>query len=325
MGYALNIVLLDSEPALGFSTTAEGEDLELHELEILGQVTKYRRTAPEEVIERARDAEVLVINKILLTEAEFAELPRLRLVCITATGTDNVDVKAAKARGIVVSNVPAYGTDSTAQHAIALLLELVSQVGLHAEDVRKGHWSRAPSFAYALTPLVELSGRTLGIVGYGAIGKRVAAIAEAFGMSVLIHSRTPVPGDPRFVSKAQLLERSDVVSLHLPLTAETKAFIDAKALAQMKPRTYLINVARGALLDERAVRAALDSGHLAGLGADVLSQEPPPPDHPLISAPRTILTPHIAWATRAARARLLAQTVQNIRAFLDDSPQNVVG
>lgn len=325
MGYALNIVLLDSEPALGFSTTAEGEDLELHELEALGPVTKYRRTAPDQVIERAREADVLVINKIRLTDAEFAALPRLRLVSITATGTDNVDVEAAKARGVVVSNVPAYGTDSTAQHAFALLLELTNQVGLHAEDVRKGSWSRAPSFAYALRPLVELSGRTLGVVGYGAIGRRVAAIAEAFGMSVLIHSRTPVPQDPRFVTKRELLERSDVVSLHLPLAAETKDFIDAEALAQMKPGSYLINVARGGLLDERAVRAALDSGHLGGLGADVLSQEPPRPDHPLLTAPRTLLTPHIAWATRAARARLLAQTVQNIRAFAEGTPRNVVG
>lgn len=320
----MNIAFLDTEPTLGSSLAGDAEDLDLRELEALGSVRAFRRTSPEDVLERARDAEIVITNKVRLFEPELARLPQLRLICVLATGTDNVDTKAATERGIVVSNVPAYSTDSAAQHTFALILELTNQVGRHAEDVRRGGWSRAPSFSYSLTPLVELSGLTLGVFGYGAIGKRVVEIAHAFGMNVVIHSRTRQAGDARFVERDELLARADIVSLHLPLTPETRHLINAPALLRMKPGAILINVARGGLLDERAVRAALDSGHLGALGVDVLSEEPPREDHPLIRAPRTRVTPHHAWASQAARARLLHRTAQNIRGFLAGEPENVV-
>lgn len=323
----MKIVLLDTEPALGSSRVlgSAAEDLDLTELRALGSVVSHRNTGPEKLLEHAGDADVLVVNKVRLFEAEFAALPSLRLVSVLATGTDNVDLGAAARHGIVVSNVPGYSTDSAAQHTFALILELTSQVGLHAEDVRKGNWSRAPSFSYWQTPLIELAGLTLGIIGYGTIGRRVTQIAEGFGMRVLISSRTPSEGDARFVTRDELLANSDIVSLHVPLTADTRRLMGEEALARMKPGALLINVARGGLLDEQAVRAALESGHLGALGADVLSEEPPRSDHPLVNAPRALITPHIAWATRAARSRLLARTIENIRAFLAGRPENVVG
>lgn len=322
----MKIALLDSEPALGSSRApgAATSDLDLSELEALGSVVSFRNTRSEEILTHAEDAAILITNKVRLFEPEFAALPHLRMVSILATGTDAVDLQAAARHGVVVSNVPAYSTDSAAQHTIALLLELTNQVGLHAEDVRGGNWTSAPSFSYSLTPLIELSGLTFGLIGYGAIGKRVAEVAEALGMRVLISTRTRPAGDPRFVERDELLASSDIVSLHVPLTPDTRHLIGEESLARMKPGAFLINVGRGGLLDERAVRSALESGHLGALAADVLSEEPPRADHPLVGAPRTILTPHLAWATRAARSRLLHETAENIGAFLAGKPRNVV-
>lgn len=286
-------------------------------------MTLYENTPRELVVERASDADVVLTNKVALGASELEQLPRLRLISVLATGTNVIDVAAAHARGVTVCNVPGYSTASTAQLTIALLLELCHHVGEHSQGVHAGHWSSAPSFAYWKHPLVELSEKTLGIVGFGAIGQRVAAIASALGMRVIVHTRTAREG-VTCVDKPTLLRESDVVSLHCPLTEATRHFIDADALEQMKASAFLLNVARGPLVDSAAVRRRLDSGQLAGFAADVLEVEPPPADHPLLGAPRCLLTPHVAWATEAARARLLAATLENVRAFLAGAPQNVV-
>jgi glycerate dehydrogenase len=249
-------------------------------------------------------------------------------VGVLATGYDVVDVSAAAERGVLVTNVPAYGTDSVAQHVFALLLALTNRVAEHAAAARDGRWSRSGDFSLAEQPLLELAGRTLGVVGFGRIGRAVAGIALALQMRVLASApRLPAVAaqDVGFVPLEALLERADVVSLHCPLTAETRGLLDAAALARMKPDALLINTARGGLVDERALEAALRAGTLAGAALDVLESEPPPEDHALLHAPRCIVTPHLAWATRASRARLLRVAVDNVEAFLRGRPQNVVG
>jgi len=236
-----------------------------------------------------------------------------------------LDHHAAHARGVTVCNVPGYSTASTAQLTIALLLELCHHVGEHSRDVHAGSWSQARIFAYWTHPLLELEGLTLGIVGFGAIGQRVASIARALGMHILVHTRTPRSAtDVQFVDKATLLAQSDVITLHCPLTPETHHFIDRKALGQIRRQALLLNVARGPVVDSSAVADALESGRLGGYAADVLEVEPPPADHPLLGAPRCVLTPHIAWATEASRKRLIQATHDNVAAFLAGAPQNVV-
>jgi glycerate dehydrogenase len=301
-------------------------DLSWSELEALGRCTVHARTDPSDVIERARDAEIVLTNKTRLGAAELAGMARLRYAGVLATGHDVVDVRAASARGVVVANVPAYGTDSVAQMTFALLLELCNHVGLHGQAAREGRWSASGEFSHRERPLLELAGRTFGVVGLGRIGSAVAAIAAAFGMDVIaVSSRTPPPGAPVRVLPLELvLEQADVLSLHCPLTPATTRLIDGPRLARMRSHALLINTARGGLIDEAALLAALQAGRLGGAALDVLSHEPPPADHPLLHAPRCLVTPHIAWATHAARARLLAIAVANVRAFLAGQPQNVV-
>jgi glycerate dehydrogenase len=313
------IVVLDAH-------TLNPGDLSWSELEALGRCTVHARTAPEEVIERASDAHIVLTNKTRLGASELAGLACLRYVGVLATGHDVVDVRVAAARGVVVSNVPAYGTESVAQATFALLLELCNHVGLHAQAAREGRWSASGEFSHRERPLLELAGRTLGIVGLGRIGSAVAAIGAAFGMDVIaVSSRRAPPGSRvRVVPLDQLLEQADVVSLHCPLTPETVRLIDAPRLARMRRHALLINTARGGLIDEAALFAALEAGRLGGAALDVLSSEPPPADHPLLRAPNCLVTPHIAWATHAARARLLAIAVDNVRAFLAAQPQNAV-
>jgi glycerate dehydrogenase len=262
---------------------------------------------------------------------QLAQLPQLRYVGVLATGYNVVDVEAARQRGVTVTNVPAYSTASVAQMVFALLLELTQQVGHHARLVREGRWTAAADFCFWDRPLVELEGLTLGIVGFGAIGRRVAALARAFGMKVLVHTAHPEKyqetaegRDARFVDLDDLFRASDAVSLHCPLTEETRALVDARRLELMKPTAFLLNTGRGPLVDEAALAAALNAGRLAGAGLDVLSAEPPPAGNPLLQAANCCITPHIAWATRAARERLLAIAVANLRAFLAGQPQNVV-
>ncbi len=291
-----------------------------------GDVTVYDNTLPGQVIERCKNAEIVFINKVPMTEAVFAACPSIRMVGLFATGYNVVDLAAASAHGVTVCNVPGYSTHAVAQMTWALLLEATQQVGLHNTAVHDGQWQNAALFCFWNKPLTELLGKTMGIVGYGAIGRTVGAVAQAFGMRLLVTARHPklVPEGAEFVDLPELLRRSDVVSLHCPQTAENLHMIDAEALARMKDGAILINTARGGLIDEAAVAAALQSGKLAYYGADVVSKEPILAENPLLTAPNCILTPHIAWAPKETRVRLHAIAVENLRAFLAGTPQNVV-
>lgn len=315
----MKIVILDAY-------AANPGDLSWDEFVALGELTVYDRTAQEDAAARIGDAEVVFINKVRLTDDIFAACPNLKLVSILATGYNIVDLAAAKRRGITVCNVPGYSTRAVVQMTFALLLEICQQVGLHSGAVHAGRWQTCPDFCFWDRPLIELDGKTMGIVGYGAIGSAVGTVAQALGMKLLVTARheKPVPEGARFVSLPELLAQSDVVSLHCPQTAENARMIDAGALAQMKDGAILLNTARGGLLDEQAVADALRSGKLLAAGMDVVSAEPIRADNPLLTAPNCFLTPHIAWAPLETRRRLQAISAENLRAFLAGKPQNVV-
>lgn len=315
----MKIVILDAY-------AANPGDLSWDEFAALGDLTVYDRTAQEDAAARIGDAEVVFINKVRLTDEIFAACPNLKLVSILATGYNIVDLAAAKRRGITVCNVPGYSTRAVVQMTFALLLEICQQVGLHSGTVHTGRWQTCPDFCFWDRPLIELDGKTMGIVGYGAIGSAVGTVAQALGMKLLVTARheKPVPEGARFVSLPELLAQSDVVSLHCPQTAENARMIDAGALAQMKDGAILLNTARGGLLDEQAVADALRSGKLLAAGMDVVSAEPIRADNPLLTAPNCFLTPHIAWAPLETRRRLQAISAENLRAFLAGKPQNVV-
>ncbi len=302
-------------------------DLSWDELKALGVCEIFERTPPGEVAARAANAEIAITNKAVLHRAQIEALPKLKYIGVTATGYNVVDVEAAKERGIIVTNVPTYGTHSVAQHTFALLLELTQHVGHHAQTVRDGRWVRSEDWCYWDKPLVELDGLTMGIVGYGRIGHATAKLAEAFGMKVITSAsgsgRKP-EHDVAVVDLDYLFRESDVVSLHCPLTSETKNLVNARRLAHMKPTAFLINTSRGPLVDEAALAEALNAGRIAAAALDVLSSEPPSADNPLLSAKNCLITPHNAWAMRAARARLMKTAVDNVRAFLSGKPQNVV-
>jgi glycerate dehydrogenase len=294
-------------------------DLSWSALEALANVTVHDRTGPDQILKRSTGAELLLTNKTPLRSDTLQQLPELRYIGVLATGYDVVDTAAAVARGIVVTNIPVYGTESVAQFAFALLLELCHHVGQHAESVRKGDWSRNPDWSMAKTPLMELAGKTMGIVGFGRIGRQTARIAEAFGMRVI-----PVDISPDDTALHDLLASSDVVSLHCPSTPETRGMINSRTLALMKPSAFLINSSRGALVVEQDLADALNEGRIAGAGLDVLPTEPPSAS-PLLTAKNCIVTPHIAWATREARSRLMEFAAENVAAFLRGAPVNVVG
>lgn len=315
----MKIVILDAY-------AANPGDLSWDEFAALGDLTVYDRTAQEDAAARIGDAEVVFINKVRLTDEIFAACPNMKLVSILATGYNIVDLAAAKRRGITVCNVPGYSTRAVVQMTFALLLEICQQVGLHSGAVHTGRWQTCPDFCFWDRPLIELDGKTMGIVGYGAIGSAVGTVAQALGMKLLVTARheKPVPEGARFVSLPELLAQSDVVSLHCPQTAENARMIDAGALAQMKDGAILLNTARGGLLDEQAVADALRSGKLLAAGMDVVSAEPIRADNPLLTAPNCFLTPHIAWAPLETRRRLQAISAENLRAFLAGKPQNVV-
>jgi glycerate dehydrogenase len=303
-------------------------DLKWSELERLGDVTVYDRTSPDQIVERARDSEIVLTNKTPLRKETLAGLSKLRYVGVLATGYDVVDVQAASDRGIVVTNVPGYGTDSVAQYVFALLLALCHHVGRHDLSVKRGEWASCADFSYWRTPLMELAGKTFGIIGLGRIGLRTAQIAAAFGMKVKVHTRrmegTPPHSSIEWTSLHDLLETSDVVSLHCPLTPETEGLINRSTLSRMKSTAFLINTSRGKLLVDEDVAAALNEQRLAGAAVDVLSVEPPRAPSPLLTANNCVITPHIAWATREARERLLAAAVKNVEAFLEGKPMNTV-
>jgi len=315
----MNIVVLD-----GF--TLNPGDLSWAELESLGPCAVYPRTRPAELLTRAAGAAILLTNKTVLTGNFIGNLPRLQYIGVLATGTNIVDLAAARARGIPVTNVPSYGTQSVAQMTFALLLELAQHVGHHAQTVREGQWSRSADFCYWDRPLIELDGLTLGMVGYGRIGQAVGKLGVAFGMKVLACDPAIEPAGPaiRSVELETLFRESDVVSLHCPLTPQTANLVNAQRLSLMKPTAFLLNTSRGPLVDEPALADALNSSRIAGAALDVLSVEPPPADNPLLTARNCLITPHLAWATRAARSRLMQIAVQNVRAFLQGKPRNVV-
>lgn len=316
----MNIVVLD-----GY--TLNPGDLTWAGLEALGECTVYERTSGDLVVERSRQAEVLFTNKVPLGRAELNQLPRLRYIGVLATGYNVVDVAAAREQNIVVTNIPTYGTRSVAQMTFALLLELAQHVGHHAQTVRDGRWTQSKDFCYWDYPLVELEGLTLGLVGFGRIGRAVAEVALAFGMKVLAHDAfapaAPVSG-VTMVDLETLFRQSDVVSLHCPLTAENKGLVNSARLNLMKSSAFLINTSRGPLVNEVDLAAALNAGRLAGVGLDVLAVEPPRPDNPLLTAKNCLITPHIAWATAAARRRLMDIAVGNLRAFLAGASVNRV-
>lgn len=297
------------------------------ELSRLGELEVFDRTPNDAVVARAEGADVVLTNKTPLTASTLGALPGLRGVCVLATGVNVVDVAAARALGIAVCNVPAYSTASTAQHTIALLLELVSHVGLHDRAVHAGDWETCPDFSFTRAPVTELDGLHLGIVGFGAIGRRVAEIARALGMQIAAAGDARRPSDPEWLERRplpELLRSADVVSLHCPLTEATRELMDAARLSSMKPSALLINAGRGGLVHERALADALERGVIAGAAVDVLSTEPPQADNPLLRAPRCIVTPHIAWTSLAARRRAMQVSIENVRGILTGCPQNVV-
>jgi len=308
------LVVLDGQ------TTNPG-DLSWEPLERLGALQVYPRTPASLVAERLAGATVVITNKTPLGEAEFDAAPHLKGVAMLSTGHDVVDGAAAAARGLPLCHVPEYATASVAQAVFALILELTNRTGSHNMGVHQGRWSAAADFCYWEGHLQELAGQTLGVVGMGRIGAAVARIAAAFGMEVLVHRRTPGPGR---TALAALLANSDVVSLHCPLTSETRQLINAERLALMKPTALLINTGRGALINETDLAAALHQGRLGGAGLDVLTLEPPEATNPLLQAPNCVITPHIAWATKAARQRLIAEVAANVEAILAGRPRHVV-
>jgi len=297
------------------------------ELAALGELAVFERSEADEIVPRGLGADIVLTNKTPLSAETLAALPDLRGICVLATGVNVVDVAAATALGISVCNIPAYSTASTAQHTIALLLELTNHVGKHDRAVHEGAWVAAPDFSFTLAPLTELDGLSLGIVGFGAIGRRVGEIARALGMRVRAAGDARRKSDPEWLERqelTQLFRDSDVVSLHCPLSEQTRGLVDARRLASMKPSALFINAGRGLLVNEADLADALERGVIAGAALDVLSTEPPAADNPLLSAPRCIITPHNAWCSLAARRRALQITVENVRGIWQGTPQNLV-
>lgn len=302
-------------------------DLSWEDMSKLGELTIYERTAPQQVLERCVGAEAVITNKVMITDEVMAALPQLKYVGILATGYNVVDIDAAHRRGITVTNIPAYSTDSVAQMTFAHILNITNRVEHYAMEVREGKWSAHPDFCYWNTPLPELAGKTLGIVGLGNTGMRVACIAHAFGMDVFAMTSKNAADLPEGIQKTTLqglLATSDILSLHCPLNDETFHLINAQTIAMMKRGAILINTGRGPLVDEEAVAKALDEGQLMAYGADVMAQEPPQKNHPLFSHPHAFLTPHIAWATREARERLMVIAANNLKAFAEGEKLNVL-
>ena len=302
-------------------------DLSYEAFEQLGEFVVYPRTEDDEIVERAKDADIVLINKVNMTADVMDALPKLKYIGILATGYNVVDIEAAGRRGIVVSNIPSYSTFSVAQMTFALILNITNRVDYYAAQNRNGRWSKNPDFCYWDSPMHELAGKTMGIVGLGNIGMHVAAIARDFGMDVFAYTSKNSADLPTGIQKTTLdglFAVSDVLSLHCPLTDTSRHIINGKSLAKMRKGAILINPGRGPLVDEEAVAKALHDGHLGAYGADVMSVEPPSADNPLFAEPNAFLTPHIAWATVEARTRLFEIAAENIRTFIDGNPQNVV-
>lgn len=316
----MKIVVLD-----GFALNPG--DLSWENLKELGECVIFDRTKPEEVLERAECAEVLITNKVIIDKSLIEKLSSLKYIGVTATGYNVVDVQAASERNIVVTNIPAYSTNSVAQLVFSHILNVANRVELNANSVRNGEWIKCPDFSYSKSPQIELAGKTLGIVGFGRIGSKVAEIGLAFGMKVIFQNRSEKTGLPSGMiqkSLAEVFAESDFISLNCPLTAENVEFVNRDLMITMKPTAVLINTGRGGLINEQNLAEALNAGQLSAACLDVLSTEPPLPDNPLISAQNCFITPHIAWATFEARQRLLNITIDNLKSFIAGNPQNIV-
>ena len=316
----MKIVILD-----GY--TLNPGDLSWEGFRELGKCSIYDRTSSAELIKRAQNAEILLTNKVELNKNIINQLPTLKYIGVLATGYNIVDISTAREKNIDVTNIPSYGTNSVAQMVFALLLELTQKVGIHSKSVFKGEWSKSEDWCYWIKPIFELAGLTMGIIGLGRIGMAVAKIADAFEMKVIANDVTKhdlIPSWITMVEQDEVFRESDVVSLHCPLTSENKYFVNSTKINLMKESAYLINTSRGLLINEEDLANALNLERIAGAGLDVLSEEPPDKNNPLLSARNCIITPHIAWATKAARQRLMDIALQNLRAFLDGEPINVV-
>ena len=317
----MKIVILDG-------TALNPGDLTYDCIHQFGDVTIYNRTETEaEAIQRIGDSEIILVNKVPITETVLEACPNVKLICVQATGYNIVDCDACARRGIPVTNVPAYGTAAVAQFTLALMLEMCHRIGLHNHSVHQGDWINSPNFCYWLTPQMELGGKTLGIIGFGRIGRAVGQLAKAFGMKVIAYNRSECEEGRQigeYVDLDTLFAQSDIISLHCPLFPETEKIINAENIAKMKDGAMLVNTARGGLLDENAVVEALESGKLRYAAVDVVSQEPMLADNPLLTSRKCIITPHMAWAPVESRQRLLDCVVENIRGFLNGKPQNVV-
>ncbi|NMB43229.1 MAG: D-2-hydroxyacid dehydrogenase [Clostridiales bacterium] len=317
----MKIVVLD-----GY--TENPGDLSWEGLEGLGDLTVYDRTPKDKIVERIGDAQAIYVNKVPITRDIIKACPNLKFIGVLATGYNVIDTEAAKEAGIVVSNVPTYGTDAVAQYTIALILELCHHIGAHSDAVKQGEWTSSPDWCFWKYPLVELAGKTLGIIGYGRIGQRTAEIAKALKMNILAYSRNPKKDlesdNLKFASLDEIYANSDIISLHLPLFPSTEGMINKESISKMKDGVMIINTSRGPLIVEEDLRDALNSGKVAGAAVDVVSTEPIEMDNPLLEAKNMIITPHIAWAPKESRQRLMDVAVDNLRAFIDGKPQNVV-
>lgn len=317
----MNIVIVDAY-------TSNPGDLSWEKFEKLGNLTVYDRTPKEKIIERCKDAEIIIDNKVVFDRATLSQLPKLKYIGLLSTGFNVIDCEAAKELGITVCNVPTYSTAAVAQLTFALILETYNQVGVHSQAVHSGEWDSCVDFCFWKTPLIELAEKTIGIIGFGKIGNEVAKIADAFGMKILCYvpREKPLPSYKsfRFVDLDTLARESDIVSLHCPLTPETTGLIDAEFLSKMKKSAIVINTSRGPAVDEQALADAINLGRIFGAGVDVLSTEPPKKDNPLLSCSRCFITPHVAWAGYETRVRLLGVVLDNLKSYLNGNPVNVV-
>jgi glycerate dehydrogenase len=316
----MKIVILD-----GY--TLNPGDLSWTEFETIGDFTSYDRTSPDKIIERSENAEIVLTNKTMISKETIEKLTKLKYIGVLATGYNVVDIKTAKEKNIIVTNIPSYGTSSVAQMVFALLLELTQNVGHHSNSVRSGNWSKSEDWCYWDKPLIELDRLTMGIIGFGRIGKETAKIANAFGMKVIANDTGENKSNADFVKMVDqetIFRESDVVSLHCPLTSDNKQFVNAAKINLMKRSAFLINTSRGLLVNEEDLARALNAERIAGAGLDVLSEEPPKESNPLLTAKNCIITPHIAWATKAARQRLMDIAVRNLKSYLNGKPVNVI-
>ncbi len=315
----MKIVILD-----GY-TTDEGQ-LSWGEFEKLGELVYYERTPIDKVVERAKPADILIVNKVILSKEVLSQLDNLKYIGLLSTGYNVVDLDYAKKRSIPVCNIPNYSTKSVAQLTVALLLEIAMGVGKHSISVSQRDWARCKDFCYTTQSITELDGKTIGLVGYGTIAREVAKIAKAFGMKTLAYRRTPCHNDEiaQMVSLDELYRQSDVISMHCPMNNDSDKMIDEVAIGKMKDGVIILNTARGGIVDEKAIRSGLESGKIAGYGADVLSTEPPQNDNALIDAPNCYITPHIAWASKEAKSRLMSIAIDNVKSFLNGKIKNCV-